>query len=81
MWEMAKSSIALFFQGRLFKDKAQVFRQILTGTLFTAIVMLVIAAGLSAFGMGRELIWISSAIAGFLGGALQPYLFKDLKYM
>ncbi len=80
MWDMAKNSITLFFQGRLFKDSSKVYRQILLGAVFTGIVMILATAVLSAIGLAGEAVWIAAAIAGFLGGMLQPYLFKDLKY-
>lgn len=82
MWGMAKNSILLFIQGRLFKDVGKVLRQILICAFFTAFVFIVAMAGLSLADvhLGSANIWIASAIAGLLGGMLQPYLFKDLKY-
>lgn len=73
MWEMAKSSITLFFQGKLFADPAQVYRQIAIGVAVTAIL-------LTALALVGAPVWLAALIAGLLGGALQPYLFKDLRY-
>jgi hypothetical protein len=72
MFEMAKSSIILFFQGKLFKDPNQVLRQLAIGIGLTILVFLVLVkvAGLL----------IAAVIAGFVGGAAQPVLFKDLKF-
>jgi hypothetical protein len=72
MFEMAKSSIILFFQGKLFKDPNEVLRQLAIGIGLTVLVFLVLvkAAGLL----------IAAVIAGFIGGAAQPVLFKDLKF-
>jgi hypothetical protein len=73
MWEMAITSIGLFFRGKLFANPAQVYRQIAIGVLATAIVLFVLAAiGVS--------VWFAALVAGFAGGVLQPYLFKDLRY-
>ncbi|HXQ41006.1 MAG TPA: hypothetical protein VN821_07055 [Candidatus Udaeobacter sp.] len=73
MWGMGKSSINLFFHGRLFADPKLVLRQLAVGIVATAILLTVVAK------LGAPL-WLAALLAGFLGGALQPYLFKDLRY-
>jgi Kef-type K+ transport system membrane component KefB len=73
MWSMAVTSIGLFFRGRLFANPAQVYRQIAIGVLAAAVVLFVLA-------MIGVPVWLAALIAGFAGGALQPYLFKDLRY-
>lgn len=73
MLDMARNSILLFFQGRLFADPAKVYRQLAIGVAVTVVLLLIIAAA------GAP-IWLAAVVAGFVGGALQPYLFKDLKY-
>jgi hypothetical protein len=73
MWEMAKSSITLFFQGKLFADPAQVYRQMAIGTAVTAVLLVIVA-------IAGAPVWLAALVAGLLGGALQPYLFKDLRY-
>lgn len=82
MWEMAKNSMILFMQGRLFQNSAHVFRQVFFGTIITACILIVVALALTLadFGPQNYVIWIAAGVAGFLGGLLQPYLFKDLKY-
>jgi hypothetical protein len=74
MLEMVRSSIALFFRGKLFAEPAQAYTQLAIGILFAALCFLlaVRVAGLPY--------WLAAAIAGFLGGALQPRLFRDLRY-
>ncbi len=73
MWEMAKQSIVLFFQGRLFQDYGMVFQRLGLGILLTTVLFLVMAlAGVP--------LWLAAAVAGFVGGFAQPYLFRDLKY-
>ena len=73
MFEMAKNSITLFLQGRLFKDLGAVMRQAFIGIVITAAILV----GLSFTALP---LWAASAIGGLIGGIAQPYLFKDLKY-
>jgi hypothetical protein len=73
MWVVAKNSIALLFQGRLFADPMKVSRQWALGNIVTATILFVGAK------VGAP-IWFAGLTAGLIGGALQPYLFKDLRY-
>ena len=73
MWEMAQSSINLFFRGRLFAEPSMVYRQLAIGVLTTAVLLVVVATAGAPF-------WLAALVAGLVGGALQPYLFKDLRY-
>lgn len=73
MFDMFKTSIWLFLQGKLFQDPGKVMIQTLLGVAFTALVLVgLVKAGVPILG--------AAAAAGFLGGALQPYLFRNLKY-
>jgi hypothetical protein len=72
MLAMFLNSVKLFFAGRLFRDNRAVLRQWLKG--FALCLALVLLVG-----------WIISPLAGVLatglvGGAVQPLLFKDLKW-
>jgi len=73
MSAVAKNSIALLFQGRLFADPIKVSRQWAFGNVVTATILFVGAKA------GAP-IWFAGFTAGLIGGALQPYLFKDLRY-
>jgi hypothetical protein len=73
MWEMAKTSVVLFLHGRLFQDPTKVMTQVAVGILFTALMLF----GLALAGVP---IMAAAGIAGFFGGILQPYLFRNLKY-
>lgn len=73
MWEMAKSSILLFLKGKLFAEPAKVYRQTAIGALVTAALLLILAK------LGVPVV-AAAAGAGLVGGALQPYLFRDLRY-
>ncbi len=73
MLDMFQQSIILFFKGRLFKNLGHVFKQAAIGTVIAAVIIIVaVKAGLA--------LWIAIIIASLISGALQPYLFKDLKY-
>lgn len=73
MWDMFFNSTRLFLKGKLFRDPAAVARQWLIGLVATLVVLVLLAK------LGVPL-WIAVTIATFGGGALQPWLFKDLKY-
>ena len=73
MWEMAQTSIGLFFQGRLFANPQTVYRRLAIGVALTAIILIVLAV------ISLPL-WLAAVVAGLVGGAAQPYLFKDLRY-
>lgn len=73
MWSMAMSSMTLFFQGKLFAEPGKAYRQIAIGAAVSAIVLIVLSL------LGAP-VWAAAIVAGLLGGALQPYLFKDLRY-
>jgi hypothetical protein len=73
MWSMAMNSMTLFFQGKLFAEPGKVYRLLAIGAGVTAVVMIVLTL------IGAPL-WGGALVAGLVGGALQPYLFKDLRY-
>ena len=72
MLDMFANSARLFFRGKLFRDNAQVFRQWLKGFALTLAMLLVAGYVVSPL--------VGVVLASVIGGALQPYLFKDLKY-
>ncbi|MEZ5829687.1 MAG: hypothetical protein R3D05_00735 [Dongiaceae bacterium] len=73
MWEMAKNSIILFLRGRLFQDPRKVVQLAIVGMATTAILLI-------ALGLVGAPLPVAAGVAGLAGGALQPYLFKNLKY-
>lgn len=73
MWEMAKSSVSLFFKGKLFAEPGKAYTQIAIGIAVTALLLV----GIVKIGLP---LWAGGLAAGLVGGALQPYLFKDLRY-
>jgi hypothetical protein len=72
MLQMFMRSIRLFFRGKLFRDKASVLRQWVKGFALTFAVLIAIGYG------GGALLGV--IVASLLGGALQPWLFRNLKY-
>ena len=73
MWKMFLNSFRLFLKGKLFRDMNQVMRQ---GALGVAVGVLLLVM-LTKLGAP---VWLAALIAGLVSGAVQPYLFKDLKY-
>ncbi len=74
MLELAKSSIVLFFQGRLFQNPSEVWRQLTIGVALTLVIFLA-AVKMAGFGLP-----LAAAIASFIGGAAQSALFRNLKF-
>lgn len=72
MLEMFKNSVRLFFKGKLFRDNKAVFMQWLKGFVIVLALLLVIGFLVNPLA--------GVIVASLVGGALQPYLFKDLKY-
>lgn len=72
MFQMFSSSVRLFLKGKLFRDRRQVFSQWVKGFLLTLGLLLVAGWVFNPF--------IGVVLASLVGGAVQPYLFKDLKY-
>ncbi len=73
MFDMVLNSIQLFFRGKLFQDQKKVMVDVAIGAAVTAVLLMVgVFVGLP--------LWMAAAVAGFVGGVLQPWLFRDLKY-
>jgi hypothetical protein len=73
MWDMFVNSLRLFVRGKLFRDPRMVLRQWSIGF----VVSLLLLVGLLLLGVP---VWIAVPLVAAGGGALQPWLFKDLKY-
>jgi hypothetical protein len=74
MFEMVKSSIGLFLRGKLFAEPGKAYTQLALGIIFTTLCFV------AALRFGGVPLWMAAVIAGFLGGTLQPYLFRNLRY-
>lgn len=73
MWDMFQNSFKLFLKGKLFRDPREVLKKWLIGVVVALVAVVVLAR------VGVPL-WLAVTLAGFAAGALQPYLFRDLKY-
>ncbi|MBL8473948.1 MAG: hypothetical protein KF778_06475 [Rhodocyclaceae bacterium] len=73
MWDMFSNTCRLFLKGKLFRDPRAVFMRWL-------IVFAVVAAVVLVLGLAGLPIWLVVLLSALAGGALQPFLFKDLKY-
>lgn len=73
MWAMTQNSIVLFFRGKLFAEPGKVFQKVLIGIAVTALLLIALAkAGVP--------LWAAALAAALIGGGLQPYLFRNLRY-
>lgn len=73
MWAMFSNSLMLFLKGKLFRDPLEVLKKWLIGLCVALVAVVVLAK------IGLPL-WLAVVIAALGTGALQPYLFKNLKY-
>ncbi|MEW5835456.1 MAG: hypothetical protein AB1832_10355 [Pseudomonadota bacterium] len=71
MLDMVMHSMKLFFAGKLFRDNWAFFRQLGLGFLVALVLMV---------GIGWVNLWLGMVAGGAIGGALMPWLFRDLKY-
>lgn len=73
MWDMFLNSLKLFLKGKLFREPKRVLRQWLIGLLVAlAALVVLVKLGLA--------VWLAVLLVSLGAGALQPWLFKDLKY-
>ena len=72
MFEMFVNSAKLFLRGKLFKDFGKVVQQWLIALAAAVVVTVLLATYVN--------LWLGAIVGGAVGGALIPYLFKDLKY-
>lgn len=73
MFDAFLDALKLFLKGKLFRDFNQVVKQTLIGNAVAAVLMIVLAK------VGLPL-YVVVPLVSIIAGALQPWLFKDLKY-
>ncbi|MBI3699704.1 MAG: hypothetical protein HY242_04575 [Afipia sp.] len=73
MWAMTQNSIILFFRGKLFAEPSKAYQKILIGSTVTALLFIALAKA-------DVPLWAASLAAALIGGGLQPYLFRNLRY-
>lgn len=74
MWELAKGSMVMFLQGKLFASAKQAYGLMAVGALLTALVFV------AATRLLHVPILAAAPLCAFAGGLLQPRLYKNLKY-
>lgn len=73
MFDMFWNSVVLFLKGKLFHDLPKVMMLAGIGITVAAVILIVLAkAGVP--------LWLAVIVASLCAGALQPRLFRDLKY-
>jgi hypothetical protein len=70
---MARSALILFFRGQLFAEPGKAYGLIAANVVFTALLCL----GLVKSGLP---LWSAVLLASFIGGGLQPLLFKNIRF-
>lgn len=73
MWGMFLNSLTLFFKGKLFREPGQVLKQWLIGLVVATLGLLVLVK------LGVALC-LAVVLVALGAGALQPWLFRNLKY-
>ncbi len=73
MFDMVLDLIKLFFRGKLFQDQ----KKVLVDIAIVASVTAAVFAGAAFAGIPQ---WAAGGLAGVVGGLLQPWLFRNLKY-
>ena len=73
MLDMFLHSISLFLKGKLFQNPLHVVRQAAIGVVLTAAFCVALVKLMGA-------LWLAVLVSALVGGALQPFLFKNLKY-
>jgi hypothetical protein len=66
-------SALLFLRGKLFRDPIHVWKRAAIGVSVTAVSCVALVKLVGA-------LWPAVLVSALIGGALQPWLFKDLKY-
>jgi hypothetical protein len=73
MWDMFANTFTLFIKGKLFRNPREVTKKWLIGFVVALVAVVLLAR------VGVPL-WLAVVISALGTGALQPYLFRNLKY-
>ena len=73
MLDSLSDVFTLFIRGKLFRDFGNVVQQTLIGNFLAAVILIVLAKS------GIPL-WVDISVASIVAGAMQPWLFKDIKF-
>ena len=72
MFQTFLHSATAFIQGRLFKDTGHAVGRGIVGVVLVLAAFFLLST--------RVPLWVAAVLAGFVGGIVQPRLFRDLKY-
>jgi Flp pilus assembly protein TadB len=73
MIDMFLHAVQMFVRGKLFQNPVHVLRQSVIGVVLTALVCIALVKLSGA-------LWLAVLVSALIGGVLQPFLFKNLKY-
>lgn len=73
MLDLFWTSVLLFLRGKLFQNPVHVWSRVAIGIAVTALSCVALVKLVGA-------VWPAVIFSALVGGALQPWLFKDLKY-
>jgi hypothetical protein len=73
MWESFLDAFKLLCAGKLFRDFGQVVKMTLIGNIVGAVILVVLVKL-------QAPLFVAVPVAAVITGALQPWLYKDLKY-
>jgi hypothetical protein len=73
MLHLARNAISLFLDGKLFRDLRHFYTRLAVGVTATVAVMLLASLVIKS-------VIVVALIGGLIGGALQPFLFEDVRY-
>jgi uncharacterized membrane protein len=71
--EMFTDGFTLLIQGKLLRDYPKVFAEALLGAFIGMIIFIVLA-------FFSVPLWIAVIVSSAISGALQPWIFKDIKF-
>ncbi len=73
MWPIFTNSLRLFLKGKLFRNPKAVLLRWFAGFAIALVAVVILAL------LGLP-VWLAVMLASLGVGAIQPYLFRDLKY-
>ena len=74
MLDFTRDSLKLVIENKLFLHPVAAYGKIAIGALGTAVLFVALA-------FTPIPLWVSGVLAGFAGGYVMPYLFRDVKFL
>ena len=73
LFKLIKNAVSLFTSGKMFRDHLYLAKRLGIGCGGTALLLVLLSLVVRSPA-------VLALVAGFVGGALQPYLFADVRY-